>query len=195
MKRHQIDPNRKRGNFYDYVLLRRPNIRGEGGGAQAGERGWKGARERYDQERACALGAHETKRAKTQRKQHASKDAEADEEDEAIDENEDEEQGRRHPPLFIHPLHSLVCHSRLLECPSGRNWLVKKDGLCSYLQPPTSTVSHPQLSSTAVFSSGLWTEFVLYGWFLFVVSGGPPPRLPTKDSYFIHQVSSMPICS
>jgi hypothetical protein len=40
--------------------------------------------------RACEIGAHETKRAKTQRRQqHASKDAEDDEEDEAIDENED----------------------------------------------------------------------------------------------------------
>ena len=54
---------------------------------------WQGTEERYNQRR-CESGAQETKRAKTQRRQHASKDAEDDEEDEAIDENEDEERGR-----------------------------------------------------------------------------------------------------
>lgn len=77
------------------MLLRRPKMRGEGreGGGAWGERVWQGTEERYNQ-RGCESGAQETKRAKTQRRQHASKDAEDDEEDEAIDENEDEERGR-----------------------------------------------------------------------------------------------------
>ena len=45
--------------------------------------------------RACEIGAHETKRAKTQKETRTDrKMQEDDEEDEAIDENEDEWRGR-----------------------------------------------------------------------------------------------------
>ena len=95
------------------------------------------------------------------------------------------------------PHSSLIRHSRLLECLPDGIRLVKEDGLCSYLQPPTSTFSHPQPSSRV----GLWTEFVCTGGFCSSYLGGRlPPSHPTplersKDSHFIHQVSSITIFS